>query len=58
MSEVDRADDFLRGDIDDDKLAAVRARLTHAGVTVDGCVSQAAIGRSDEFMHSDAALGD
>jgi hypothetical protein len=58
VAEVEVPTTFVRGDIDDDEVAAVGAGLADAGVAVDGDVGEAAVGRGDDFMAGCAAFRD
>ena len=58
VAEVEVSDDFLRGDVDDDQVLAVGSGLADAGVSVDGHVGEAAVGRRDDLMAGYATLLD
>ena len=57
FSEIDIANDFSRGNIDNHHVAAVSSRLADAGVPVDRNVCQLAIARSCNFVPCDTGLG-
>ena len=57
FAEINIADNFPRSQIDDDQVAAIGARLSHAGVSVDGNVGEFSVGRSRDFVSGNTALG-
>jgi len=57
VPEVEAADNFLRGDIDDHEVAAVSAGLAHAGIAINGDVSETPVGRGDHLMTCSPAFG-
>src|ERR1700743_3528388 len=50
VSEVECANDLARGQVDDEHLVAIEARLADADVAVDGYIGGAPIGGSGDLM--------
>ncbi len=60
VAKVDVADDFARGQIDDQHFVAIEAGVTDADIAVDGNVGDAAVRGCSGFMtvHDGYAFGD